>query len=368
MTKRFSFSDDGRDMELKFTPPNPPNEGILFVDNAKHQRSGHVGHALVEYEPGKILAFFANCSNERRGHAGGGWMEYRRSMDGGRTWEETRVLDYSKQTYLSQCGRSVMTEKAVGTDQGTVVLLNLECDITENPFWEPFLTPTVLRSTDGGRSWGETHPFSDEPGRIYDALWHKGAVLVLEFCNDARKAFVGTEPEHLYKLFASTDDGKSFSVRSVLPFNTFHRSYGAMEVLPDGGLIAYIYNSDDEKHLDYTISYDDGVTWGPVQSAYFAKQIRNPQMSAFKDGYVLHGRSGSKGEEGIKGHFVLYNSPDGVHWDEGRYMKMREAGVGAYSNNLRVHDPQTGRVERLLIQASHAYFESNVNVYHWWLE
>lgn len=67
-----------------------------------------------------------------------------------------------------------------------------------------------------------------------------------------------------------------------------------------------------------------------------------------------------------KGHFVLYTSRDGIHWDEGRYMQMRTAGLGAYSNNLIVHDPNGGP-ERLLIQASHAYSVHRTNIYHWWL-
>ncbi|MBC9866360.1 MAG: hypothetical protein F7O42_00500 [Opitutae bacterium] len=41
-----------------------PNEGILFVDHSLAERGGHLGHALVEYEDGKILAFYPNRSAE----------------------------------------------------------------------------------------------------------------------------------------------------------------------------------------------------------------------------------------------------------------------------------------------------------------
>ena len=138
-----------------------------------------------------------------------------------------------------------------------------------------------------------------------------------------------------------------------------------MATLPDGRLIAYVYNNDDEKHLDYLTSEDGGCTWSAVQRAFMAKQIRNPQMAAFKDRFVLHGRSGNEGEG--RNHFVLYTSPDGVNWDAGRYLRMGEAGAGAYSNNLIVRDPHTGETEGLLIQASHAYEEYMTNVLHWWL-
>ena len=77
-------------------PPNPPNDGILFVDHSQTGRSGHLGHALVEYEDGRLLAFYPNCSDDNKGHSAVGWMEYKRSVDGGKTWGEPIVLDYSK--------------------------------------------------------------------------------------------------------------------------------------------------------------------------------------------------------------------------------------------------------------------------------
>ncbi len=138
-----------------------------------------------------------------------------------------------------------------------------------------------------------------------------------------------------------------------------------MAILPDGRLIVYVYNIDDEENLDYVTSNDGGCTWSAVQTSFMAKQIRNPQMVAFKEGFVLHGRSGNKGAG--ENHFVLYASRDGVNWDAGRYLCKAEAGRGAYSNNLLVSGPDTTAPERLLIQASHAYDEHMTNVLHWWL-
>ncbi len=206
--------------------------------------------------------------------------------------------------------------------------------------------------------WSNTDPakpMGDEPGRIWDAIVHNGTIFVLELHIDSKVHWYGHLPEHHYSLYVSTDNGRTFRRRSILPFEIDGRGYGTMAVLTDGSLIAYIYNNADEKHLDYLISRDGGDTWSDLQTAYFAKQIGNPQMAAFKDGYVLHGRSGSKGEDSVKGHFVLYASRDGMHWDDGRYLQMRTAGAGAYSNDLLVGDTHTGVPNRLLIQASHAY-------------
>ncbi len=353
---------------FKIHPSCPPNEGILFVDHQKTGRSGHLGHALVEYAPGKMLAFFPNCSDVNDGHNGDGWMEYRRSEDSGRTWGEPAPLDYSKQIYESGRGRSVMCEKAICTNDGDILLFNLECaNISQNNFtWQPLGVPTCLRSSDGGRTWGSAKPMGDEPGRVWDVLYHRGVIYVLELFNDSSIAWYGNLPEHHYSLYVSEDHGRTFARRSILPFNIIQRGYGALAFLPDAGLTAYVYNQTDEKHLDYVTSRDDGKTWSEPNTAFFAKQIRNPQMAAFKGGFVMHGRSGCKGGDEISGHFVLYTSTDGIRWDEGQYLQMRTAGGGAYSNNLIVRGTD-GRPDRLLIQASHAYEKSKTNICHWWL-
>jgi len=346
---------------FRITPADPPNEGILFVDQSKADRGSHLGHALVQCRDGNILAFYPNCSGakgglpwmgrEWAGHNADGWMEYKTSVDGGRTWSEPAPLEYSKRTYDHKQGRSVFCEKAVLAPDGSLVLFNLECDISTNTDWNPTFTPTYLRSTDGGKSWGPAQELGHVPGRIFAAIVVQDMILVLNRHQQDRVHF----------LYAGTADGKSFVERSRLPFEG--RTYGTLAVLPDGGLIAYVYDAEDEQRLDYAISSDLGHTWSEPQKAYFAKKIRNPQIAAFKNGYVMHGRSGHVGKDaGDLGHLVLYASTDGLHWDEGRYLRKKTAGSAAYSNNL----PVDGK--RLLIQASHAYEYSKTNVLHWWLD
>jgi len=343
-------------------PPNPPNDGILFVDHSKTGRSGHLGHALVEYAPGKILAFYPNCSDARglnshgeewAGHNGDGWMEYKRSEDGGRTWSEPVALAYSKRVYDEGKGRSVMCEKAVRAADGAILLFNLECDISTNRDWGPAWIPTYLRSVDGGHTWTEARALSDARGRVFDALFHDEGIFALQ-------------RERVYALQVSTDQGESFSRRSELPWKGDDRCYGTMAVLHDGSLIVYAYNPRDEQRLDRVISPDGGFTWGKVQTSFFEKKIRNPQMAAFRNGFVLHGRSGGGGQR--DGHLVLYASRDGLNWDAGRYLRMQQAGAGAYTNNLVVGALEPDASTRLLIQASHAYELSKTNVLHWWLE
>ncbi len=367
--------------DYEVTPKNPPNDGILFVDHAPTRRGGNLGHALVEYEDGKLLAFYPNCSAERhnpekpgKGHSARGWMEYKRSEDGGETWSDRNVVAYSKNLFdTGQSGKtskklSAFAEKAVRTDKGEIVLFFLVCDITTNVIWRQFQVPTYISSPDGGHTWREPSALCDSRGRLYDAKYHNGEILVLHFKNDNEINFLGNKPEHVYELHVSRDGGRTFEKRSELPFDTIGKSYGTMGIRDNGNIIVYIYNSKAEHTMDYVVS-DDGRTWSEPRIAHFKKKIRNPQMAVLNGSYFMHGRSAFlQGKKEEKGHFVLYASRDGFAWNDGIYLRMREEGIAAYSNSIVVGSLNPHKRNRLLLQASHAYEQHLTNVYHWWID
>lgn len=351
----------------RVTPPGIPNEGILFVDHQSKRRSGHMSHALVEYAPGCILSFYSNCSAAiERGHNGYGWIEYKRTTDAGKTWSDPVVLDYSLES-LHDGLFNISCEKAVYTDNGVLVLFCLRNKTITR--WEPYLEPVVLRSFDNGVTWSEPIPFSDQRGRIMDVLYRDGVIYALEFCNDAEIKWTGNLPEHVYRLYVSTDDGLHFEERSIPPFDTKGRSYGALEWLPDGGLIAYIYNENDEFNLDCCVSRDNGQSWGKPFHSFCAKRIRNPQVCNLNGLYFLHGRSGNI-DPSLPFNFVLYTSKDGVNWDDGVFLRVTGPegwGNAAYYSNNCVTG-RFGGAKRILIQASDPYFEGCVNIKHWWID
>ncbi len=347
----------------RLDPENPPNDGILFVDHSRAGRSGHLGHALVEYAPGNILAFYPNCSDDNKGHSAVGWTEYKRSDDGGKTWGDPDVLAYTKTLLASKL--SAFAEKAVLTDQGDIVAFFLVCDISTDTIWSHFQKPTYVVSSDQGRTWSEPVELGDKRGRVYDARCFDGEIFALNFANDNDINFLGNKQEHVYELYVSRNGGRTFAKRSVLPFDTMGRSYGTIGMLDSGELVAYIYNRNAERESDYVLSDDGGRTWSEPRTAHFSKKIRNPQLISMDGCYFLHGRSGSLGEE--KGHLVLYSSRDGLSWDEGVYLRKRTAGLGAYSNSIVVGSKDPDIPNRLLIQASHAYELNKTNVLHWWL-
>jgi len=347
---------------MKLTPEN----GILFVDHRANRRSGHLGHALVEYGEGRILAFYSNCAGSRHhGHSGFGWMEYKRSLDYGATWSEPFVLPYSYEAFLDGLF-TVSCEKAVCTADGTIVVccLRNEC----KPAWEPWLTPMVITSKDGGETWSEAKEMSPEAGRVYDMRMADGVIYALHFANDAQVSFCGSRPEHRYLLLESTDHGRSFHEKSVVPFDALGRGYGALVITPDKRMLAYVYNSQDEFHMDVCESADMGQTWQRMPASFAAKRIRNPQISYLDGTYYLHGRSGCMDDK-LPMEFVLYTSPDALHWDEGTYIYKTPAGASGgasyYSNNLLVHTP---RGNRLLIQSSAAYEDARTDIRQWWID
>lgn len=334
------------------------SEPELYVDNQSRGRSGHMSHAMAEVAPRVIIDFNSNCSAVRcRGHAAYGWIEYRISRDGGNSYGEVKELPFAKQAFLDGI-YSVSVEKAVACEDGSVVAFCLRNDMLYKICCEPWFTPMAVISRDGGESWSAAHEVSPYKGRIYDAVYRDGVIYFLQFCNDGEVRFTGTGPEHVYRLFVSTDGGKSFSERSTLPLNGMDRGYGSLLFDSQGRLHMYAYNVSAERQMDHLISTDCGESWQVCESCYLEKGIRNPQTALIDGVYILHGR-------GEKDHgFVLYSSLDGQTWDTGEYLEYNKK-LCYYSNNLLLK--QADGSNRLLIQYSDVYEQACTNVMHMWL-
>ncbi|MFW6336109.1 MAG: sialidase family protein [Phycisphaeraceae bacterium] len=368
MTDTFSKPTQG----FRIRPGHPPNEGIVFVNHQAHQRSGHGGNCLTECHNGDILAFYSNVSGDlHKGHGIDGWSEYRRSSDGGETWGEPMVLPYSKQAWEGDDVYAALVFGVTTADNGDVIAF--ACQFAEG-LWVKAGPPVVLVSHDQGQTWDPPRPLTpdatvDDASLTFDAtLVHEGVVYVV-FMSGAANYCPGP-----YAMYASTDHGRTFELRSRLPFHQ-QNYYVTAGVLDDGSIIVYSYpyrtqEPINEHDIDYVISSDGGRTWSDVSTTHFAKKIRNPQMSAkIGDYYFLHGRSGSLGEE--KGHLVLYASRDGIHWNKGLILRKKTFGGGdAYSANEVVSKYDPSVPKRLLIQSSIAYEDGNsrVNEHHWWVE
>lgn len=332
------------------------SEPELYVDNKSRNRSGHMSHALAEWAPGKLIDFNSNCTAEKYwGHSTFGWIEYRLSEDGGESFSEVFELPYAKKSLYDGI-YTISVEKAVACDNGRIVAICLRNDADK--LCQPWDSPTVVKSDDGGKTWSEESELCGYRGRVYDACCHDGVIYVLEFCNDGIGDFCGERSEHVYRIFTSSDNGDSFSELCVVPIPFMGRGYGAMMFDDDGILHVYAYNQKDEVNMDHIVSKDCGRTWEKPTVCFLKDGIRNPQVAQMDGIYIAHGRNAA-----LNG-FVLYTSEDGQNWDEGCYLGHAE-GACYYSNNIVL---KKNNKNSLLIQYSEMYGrEMCVNVKHVWM-
>ncbi len=321
----------------------------VYVDNGARGRSGHMSHALVEWAPGKLLNFNSNCSGVRHGgHSTFGYIEYRTSEDGGETYSDVKVLDYSMKELLDGV-YTISIEKAVACSDGSITAFCLRNDNTA--LCEPWDTPTVIRSLDGGETWSDPVELCPYKGRVYAACTHNDVIYALEFCNDAEIQFVGRTEEHVYRIFTSEDHGVTFNELCVVPIDGMGRGYGAMLFDDQDHLHVFAYNINDEQHPDHIISTDCGKTWGEPTTCYLADGIRNPQIAQLDGVYLIHGRNADATG------FVLYSSLDCQNWDEG-YRIGTVTNLCYYSNNIVLKDKDGNN--RLLIQYSERFNDTDV--------
>lgn len=324
----------------------------MYVDNKARGRSGHMTHAMAEFKPGCFIDFNSNCSAIRwDGHSPYGWVEYRISRDSGKTYSEVQTLPYSVQSFLDGV-YMISVEKAVACDDGSIVAFCLRNDGLHKNCCEPWFTPMAIISYDEGKTWTEPKEYSPYNGRTYDAFYHDGVIYALHFCNEH---FLGTTEDHVYRLYVSEDNGKTFTERSIVPFDTLNRGYCAMIFDEAETLHAYAYNEKAESLLDHAISHDNGKTWTLLSPCFVEKGIRNPQVGYVDGVFVLHGRAGRAAG------FVLYTSLDATNWDEGIFIDRDKGAPAYYSNNLHLTDE---RGNFLLVQYSERYELSRVNVKH----
>jgi len=346
------------------------SEPTVFVDNEKKSRSGHVGHAMAVFDEGKIIDFYANTSNIRAGgHSAYGWMEYKISEDYGKTFGRHKKFPFSWESFLDGL-KTVSVEKVVSPKKDVLVAFCVDSFQAREVCFEPFDTPKVVRSENGGKTWEPAFALASYCGRVFDAVFYQGSIYALLFCNDAEEDYLGNKPEHQYRIFKSDDDGKSFYEHCIVPFpDTMGRCYGNMVFTSEGRLIIYNYNANDQQNMDYAISSDCGKTWDRACKSFVEKNIRNPQVGILDGQFILHGRSGES--ETGHGGFVLYTSKDGLTWDAG-HMLIPNKSACFYSNNLVLTGPD-GK-DRMLVQYSENVkdmgtpWSGQVNVMHFWLE
>jgi uncharacterized protein (TIGR02145 family) len=364
-------------------PKNVKSEGEMFVNHEEKNRSGHYGSALTTCSNGDILAFYTNVSGQIfEGHGIAGWSEYKRSSDGGKTWSEPVILEYTKRiwdlnklkgdslppgkTYFAVRATSVVT-----APNGNLIAFLSRQLASYRDNYHDFKTPQYLLSYDNGSTWTDPREVDElATSKQISLVNQDGAAFVHQGMIYA--VFIGGHGTGEYTMYGSKDNGETFEKLSENLFKgkqyKSNYYYTSARALDDGRLIVYSYNMEDENNWPYVISNDQGKTWSDVKTTYMAKRIRGGEITGKIGGYYfLVGRSGSFGNDPL--NLVLYASKNGIDWDRGRYIKRVQKTLDAYSAIEMVRTPGESQPSKVLIQSTVGYgVGANVNLKHWWIE
>ena len=303
-------------------------------------RNSHGGPVCLEYPNGSIVAFHTNASD----HNLDGWSEYALSKDGGRTWEKSKKFDYSHEAYQKDPKRPVWVEEGLVTERGTIALFVTHFENDQR------VKSVFMRSHDNGSTWTTPEPVDRE------FVGYPAAAAVSADTNYV--LFDSAAGPHV--LYVSTDDGRTWRKRSTLTLDN-SKWYGALCIMGDGRLLAGAYATNDEDHLHYCISQDEGHSWSEQKQAYVDKKIRDPELAHLEGKYYLHGRSGHGGEGAHR--FVLYQSDDGTNWKSGVVVSGQRKGPDGYSHNCIINKYSPDTPNELMIEYSIQYNGRDTNEY-----
>jgi photosystem II stability/assembly factor-like uncharacterized protein len=319
---------------------------IADMEHDHPGRCSHGGPVCMEYANGDLVAFYANTTD----HNLDGWSEYAVSKDKGKTWARYNKFPYSYAAYQADPKQPVWVEEGLVTERGTVVLV-----LTRFASGGGRVGNGVMRSFDHGATWSEYAPldgnFTGYPCSVAVA-GDTNYVLV-----DSNGSESAPGPHILY---ASTDDGRTWTKRSTLPLDAA-AWYGALCVGEAGRLVAGAYMTADENHFYTCASGDGGRTWTRQALAYVDKKVRDPELAYLGGKYYLHGRAGSKGE--TRHTFVLYQSDDGMNWKPGVIVSGDTRNPDGYSNNCIVNRWDPTRRPELMVLYSIIYAGRDTNEY-----
>jgi len=225
--------------------------------------------SLVATGAGTMLAF---CEGRRNSHLDMGDIALlaRRSTDGGRTWEESRVV---WEDPGNTCGNPC---PVVDCATGTVRLLatwNLGCD-DERAIVEGTSRDTrrvfATRSIDDGRTWSTPVEITDNVKPMDWAWYATGPGAGIQLRHGPRAGRLVIPCDHVEAgtrrgtshVLVSDDHGERWRLGGRTPRDGVNECEVAE--LPDGALLLNMRNADRSRRTrQVSVSTDAGETWSP---------------------------------------------------------------------------------------------------------
>ena len=258
-------------------------------------------------------------------------------------------FQYSYKSYLKNPKQPFWVEQGLVTQSGTVVLFLSQLEQQDHGVR---IKSGIMRSSDNGSTWADYEPLDG------NFTGYPVATAV-----DGNTNYVLYDSAEGHVLYVSTENGRSWKKRSTLSLQK-DTWYGALTLMKDRGLLAGAYTEKDEQHFYYCISTDQGQTWGEQERAYVDKRIRDPELAYLSGKYYLHGRSG-QAVKGMGGgnRFVLYQSDDGIKWQDGIIVSGDTKYADGYSSNCIINQYNDDVPNELMVEYSINYEGKVTNEY-----
>lgn len=180
------------------------------------------------------------------GRAGGGTFVHR-SPDGGRTWTET--VQIATSPYSGGYGM----RGGIQLENGDVLM-----PLSDVPFYR---TVFIIRSEDGGRSWGSPLEVASQPGREFEEP------CILDVGDDQLLIVMRENMTSYLHQSISRDGGLSWSPPQPTPIYGYPADLLA---LPDGRILCVYGYRFEPYAIRAVLSYDRGQAWD-VENAYVVR-------------------------------------------------------------------------------------------------
>jgi sialidase-1 len=284
-------------------------------------------------------------------HHDSGRTMFTRSTDGGRTWGQPAILlDWSETTGNWDAGICELSDGTLLVNY-TLTGFFKRGQKPSQPSWsaapntkqwgdwtwafktQSWLGTFVVKSTDGGLTWGTPIPVNVRPmkhGGCRSGCWQlpDGGILMGLYGRIRGYGEEGEGETTRSALMRSDDGGDNWEYYSTLaydPANIIDYEEPDILRLKDGRLVCFMRThvnpSGDSKNMVMTISEDDGFSWSPLKWTNIWGYP--PELIPLQDGRYLMVYGYRRPPYGVRGII----SDDGVTWDVANEFVIREGAA-----------------------------------------